>query len=202
MKQIILAGVGGQGILLASNIIARAAIDAGFEARTAETIGMAQRGGSVVTHLRIADEGESLYSPMVEAHGADIILGFEPGEALRSIGLLAEGGCIVAANIGMSPTMSSPKEVVYDAREILEELREMGETGRISGFLEVNARDICEELGTTRALNTVMLGAAASSGVLGFSEEQIEEAMRESVKPKFVELNTRAIRLGAGMIES
>lgn len=95
-KSILLAGVGGQGTVLASKLIAQAAIDLGFPARTAETIGMAQRGGCVVSHVRI---GEA-HSPLIPKGKADIIIGFEPAEAVRCLPYLKEEGVVVTTKKG------------------------------------------------------------------------------------------------------
>ena len=91
---IMLSGVGGQGTILASKLIAQAAMEKGLSARTAETIGMAQRGGCVVSHVRI---GEEIHSPMIPIKGADLILGFEPAEAVRCLPYLKEGGAVVVS---------------------------------------------------------------------------------------------------------
>ncbi len=90
----ILAGVGGQGTVLASKLIAQAAMDKGQNVRTAETIGMAQRGGCVVSHVRVGDE---IFSPLIPKHTADIIIGFEPAEAVRCLSYLKKDGTVVVS---------------------------------------------------------------------------------------------------------
>ena len=102
-KSILLAGVGGQGTVLASKLIAQAAIDLGFPARTAETIGMAQRGGCVVSHVRI---GEA-HSPLIPKGKADIIIGFEPAEAVRCLPYLKEEGVVVTTKKAIKPVTAS-----------------------------------------------------------------------------------------------
>ncbi len=197
MRQIILAGVGGQGILLASRVLANAAADAGLEVRTAETIGMAQRGGSVVTHVRIFERGQEVLSSMIPTGQADVIVAFEPGEAIRSLPLLRHGGGVVVPDIGVCPSMSSPKEVVYDVDRILSTLSELETSGRIGCLISVEASRICSECGSRKVLNTVMLGAAASAGLVGFDPQEISLALRRSVKPAFLELNERALELAS-----
>ena len=91
-KNCLLCGVGGQGVVLASKLIAYAAMEKGMEVRTSETIGMSQRGGSVVSHVRM---GQEIYSPMIPRHSADVILAFEPAEAVRSLSYLKKGGVVV-----------------------------------------------------------------------------------------------------------
>ena len=93
-KNVLLCGVGGQGTVLASRLIALAAMEKGMEARGAETIGMAQRGGSVVSHVRIGGE---IYSPMIPHKGADVMIGFEPAEAVRCLPYLKKGGCVAVS---------------------------------------------------------------------------------------------------------
>ena len=100
MANCLLCGVGGQGTVLASKLIAQSAMDKGLMARTAETIGMAQRGGCVVSHVRT---GEEIFSPMIPMGMADLILGFEPGEAVRCLPYLKEDGVIVASVNAVMP---------------------------------------------------------------------------------------------------
>ena len=103
-KNIILCGVGGQGTVLASRLISAAAMDRGWPVMSAETIGMAQRGGSVFSHLRI---GEEVHCPMIARGEADLILGFEPGEAVRMLPWLKPGGAVVTADRGVTPVTVS-----------------------------------------------------------------------------------------------
>ena len=120
MKSCLLCGVGGQGTVLASRIIASAAMEKGLFARTAETIGMAQRGGSVVSHVRI---GEKVPSPMIPQGKADLILGFEPGEALRNLGYLKEGGTVILCAEEVQPVTAALASVEYNGKTIIEYLK-------------------------------------------------------------------------------
>ena len=95
MKNVVLTGIGGQGTVLAAKILAQAAQARGWHVRTAETIGMAQRGGSVTSHVRMGNEGEHVASPLVGAGAADMLIAFEPGEAARMLGLLSAQGVLV-----------------------------------------------------------------------------------------------------------
>ena len=117
-KSILLAGVGGQGTVLASKLIAQAAIDLGFPARTAETIGMAQRGGCVVSHVRI---GEA-HSPLIPKGKADIIIGFEPAEAVRCLPYLKEEGVVVTTKKAIKPVTASLSGSSYDGTEMIDYL--------------------------------------------------------------------------------
>ena len=120
MNNILLCGVGGQGTVLASKLIAYAAMEKGLQVRTAETIGMAQRGGSVVSHVRI---GEEIHSPMVAKGSADIIIAFEPAEAVRCIAYLKQGGTVIVNRKAVRPVTSSLKGTYTDATEMIEYLQ-------------------------------------------------------------------------------
>ena len=107
MKNVVLTGIGGQGTVLAAKILAQAAQARGWHVRTAETIGMAQRGGSVTSHVRMGNEGEHVASPLVGAGAADMLIAFEPGEAARMLGLLdAQGVLVTASNVKQPVTAS------------------------------------------------------------------------------------------------
>ena len=107
MKNVVLTGIGGQGTVLAAKILAQAAQARGWHVRTAETIGMAQRGGSVTSHVRMGNEGEHVASPLVGAGAADMLIAFEPGEAARMLGLLSAHGVLVTASNVKQPVTAS-----------------------------------------------------------------------------------------------
>ena len=116
-KDILICGVGGQGTVLASRIIAAAAMDEGSPVHSAETIGMAQRGGSVTSQVRIGGEA---YSPMIPFGAADMILAFEPGEAVRNLRYLRRGGTAVVNTAAVKPVTESLKGTGYDGTFTLE----------------------------------------------------------------------------------
>ncbi|MDO4562814.1 MAG: indolepyruvate oxidoreductase subunit beta [Clostridia bacterium] len=179
---IVLSGVGGQGIVLASKLIAKAAMNAGKRVRTAETIGMAQRGGCVVSHVRIGDS----YSPIVPLGEADTLIGFEPFEAARALAYLKEGGTVVVSSRAIMPVTASLGMQTLDAEKALE-------------FLRHNARVVvvdaqkAQELYGAKTLNMALLGAAARDNALPVGIQEIECAIRESVKPQFVKMNIKAL---------
>lgn len=197
-RNIVLCGVGGQGTVLASKLIAAAAMAKGLNVMSAETIGMAQRGGSVFSHLRI---GEALYSPMIAEGTADMILGFEPGETVRMLPYLKEGGQVVVSNRAVMPVtaslaafstsgsagraLSAPE---YCAEDMLAYLKEQTEH-----VLIVDTDRACEALGSSKVLNVLMLGAAVKSGALGLEEEDIRAAIRSRLPEKLHALNFRAL---------
>ena len=184
-KNIILCGVGGQGTILASRLIASAAMAADIPIRTAETIGMAQRGGSVMSHLRL---GEGACAPLVAQGEADLIIGFEPGETVRMMPYLKKGGAVVVSKRPVMPVSAMIGQSSYDAEAMLQYLRD-----NVEHLTIVNADKAAAELGSARTLNVVLLGAALRSGELGLTEEDLEGAVRERVPAKFLELNRRAL---------
>lgn len=185
-KNILLCGVGGQGIVLASKLTASCAMKKGLQVMSAETIGMAQKGGSVFSFLRI---GESIYSPMFGQKQADIIIAFEPAEAVRMLPYLRDGGTVIVNTRPIMPVTAALKASGYNGTEMLDYLRKTTEN-----LITVDGDSICRELGSPKVLNMVMLGEAIRSGVLPFTTDDAAEAMKKSVKPQFVELNEKALR--------
>ncbi|MBK1681719.1 indolepyruvate oxidoreductase subunit beta [Rhodocyclus tenuis] len=189
-RNIMIAGVGGQGTVLASKLVARAAMDAGLAVRTSETIGMAQRGGSVVSHVRVSDA--AIASPVLTPGSADTLIGFEPGEAVRCLRYLRPGGCIVSNAQTVAPASAALTRTEYSGEAMLARLRDCG-----ARLVVVDGDAVCAEIGSLKALNVVLLGAAAAAGALDFTLEQLEAAIRATVRPKFVDLNIRALHAGA-----
>ncbi|MFI3129091.1 MAG: indolepyruvate oxidoreductase subunit beta [Bacillota bacterium] len=182
MYNIILAGVGGQGTVLASKIISASALASGKCVIASETIGMAQRGGSVTSHIRIS-ETQTVASPLVGAGQADIIIAFELSEGVRCFPYLKKGGKMVVSKGIMQPTTK------YDYNtELLENfLKENVENLKL-----VDAMEVCQSLGSYQVLNTVLLGSA-----LEYLEiSNIEEGMKQKIKPQFLELNNKALAGG------
>lgn len=188
LKNIIIAGVGGQGTLLASKIISQAAICENLFVRTSETIGMAQRGGSVSSHVRI---GARNVSPVVPAGHADILLGFELAEAARMVPRLTKGARGVVNLDRIVPTNVALGKGVYRAEEYLALL----ETALPYGVF-FSATPLACAAGDARTLNLVMLGAACGAGLLPFDCETLRGAMRECVKPELLAMNEKAFELG------
>ena len=188
---VILAGVGGQGAVLASKLLARAAMGRGLPVKTAETIGMAQRGGSVFSHVRL---GEGAASPLIGRGRADAIVAFEPAEAVRQLPFLRQGGMVVTSDAPVVPVSAATGGPVYDLRAIMSYLRDrVGE----KSLVVVDSAAAEAELGTARVLNVVLLGAAARAGALGpVTADDLEAAVRATVSPRFLDLDLRAIQLG------
>ena len=184
-KNIVLCGVGGQGTVLASKLIAAAAMKKNIPVMSAETIGMAQRGGSVFSHIRM---GEGLYSPMIAKGTADIIIGFEPGETVRMLPYLKENGQIIVSQRAIMPVTAALTDTPYDGEQMIGYLRK-----HISKLLVVDTEQACREIGSAKAINILLLGAAIHSGALGLEEDEIKEALRERLPERFHELNFRAL---------
>jgi indolepyruvate ferredoxin oxidoreductase beta subunit len=186
---ILLAGVGGQGTVLASRLLAQCGLDRGEAAHTAETIGMAQRGGSVVSHVRL---GDNMFSPLIPKGTADVIIGFEPAEAVRCVDYLGPAGCVVVSTRPIRPVASLLAGGRYDAGDMLAFLRL--KAGRL---ITVDGDALLREGLPARALNIALLGAAAAAGSIGFSETDIAAAIRALLPQKHWEANMRALQLGA-----
>ena len=187
-KNILLCGVGGQGTILASRLIASAAMAKGIPIKTAETIGMAQRGGSVFSHVRI---GEGANAPLIAKGDVDLIIGFEPGETVRQLPFLRKGGAVVVSRRAVMPVSAMIGQSSYDAEAMIRYLEE-----HVEHLTVVDADLAAKELGSARTLNVVLLGAALASGELGLTEEDLEGAIRERVPERFRDLNMRALAWG------
>ncbi len=185
----LICGVGGQGVILASRLIAAAALEIDEKVLTAETIGMAQRGGSVVSHVRV---GAQAHSPLIPQGKADLIIALEPAEAVRAMNYLKPGGTVVVSCKAVKPATPAPVNLAYTGEEMLEYLR-----ATVKNLYIVDTPTICTAAGSDRAANIALLGAAAASGALGFSLEQIETAIRAQTRAKYFESNKIALRLGA-----
>ena len=186
-KDILICGVGGQGTVLASKIIAAAAMEEGSPVHSAETIGMAQRGGSVTSHVRIGGEA---YSPLIPFGGADMLLAFEPGEAVRNLRYLKKGGITVVNTSAVKPVTESLKETGYDGSEMTAYLKEK------CSCIFVNAEEVCRPFGSTKFFNIIMLGVAAGSGHLGLEKDTLLKQIEQRVPSRFLDVNLRAFQTG------
>lgn len=185
LNNVILCGVGGQGTVLASKLLAAAAMDRGLPVKTAETIGMAQRGGSVFSHVRI---GEGAASPLIGRGRADLIIAFEPAEAVRQLPYLRSGGTVVVSDKPIVPVSATVGGPAYDVDAIMAYLRTS-----VRDLVVVDAAKAATELGSTKCLNVVLLGAATRSGALSLTPSDVEGAIRRLVRPQFLDLNLRAL---------
>lgn len=189
-KSILLCGVGGQGTVLASKLIAAAFMQSGEVVHSAETIGMAQRGGSVTSHVRI---GESAFSPLIPSGCADLILAFEPAEAVRNLPLLRENGAVIANSVPVKPIT----DMSYDGAEAVDYLKK-----NVKNAIIVDAEEICREFGSSKFFNISILGVACAAGKLGLSREQILAEIEKRVPEKYLEQNIKAFQKGERIGES
>ncbi len=184
-KNVMIVGVGGQGSLLASKLLGRLLLDAGYDVKVSEVHGMSQRGGSVVTYVRY---GEKVYSPVIDRGEADYIVSFELLEAARWLPYLKEGGQIVT-NI----QQIDPMPVITGAMEYPEDLVEkMKAKGAKVDALDCLA--LAEAAGSAKAVNIVLMGRL--SHYFDMPEESWLAAMEAIVPPKFLEMNKKAFDLG------
>ena len=181
---IVICGVGGQGIILASNVLCTTAFVEGHDVKKSEVHGMAQRGGSVITHVRF---GIRVYSPLIEEGTAEYILAFEKLEALRYLHYVKQKGTIIV-NDREIPPMSVLISTADYPGNIPTTLKKRGKTSF------VNAATIALSLGNIRTVNIVLLGALST--FLGFKKESWEQAIKENIKAKFVNLNIKAFNKG------
>ncbi|MGC9315112.1 MAG: indolepyruvate oxidoreductase subunit beta [bacterium] len=182
---VFITGVGGQGILLASEVLSEVARLSGADVKKSEVHGMAQRGGSVVGHVRF---GPQVHSPLIADGEADVILAFEKIEALRHIKALKKGGMVVVNKQEIPPAPVAAGLMDYP-EDAWDRLKKISDTA-----VMVDGGGLAKEAGTIRAVNIVLLGAL--SNYLPFSDDLWAEAIKQRVPAKFVDVNMKAFKLG------
>jgi indolepyruvate ferredoxin oxidoreductase beta subunit len=186
---IVLCGVGGQGTILASKVIAQTAIRLGQNCRVGETHGMSQRGGSVISHVRI---GTDVYGALTPDAQGDLMIAFEPVESLRYMNYLKTDAYIILNSHAIIPTSVNAGMATYPAYdEILKELKNVS-----SHIVDVDATKISESIGGILFLNMVVLGSASKVPGFPYTEDQIKKSIEELVKPKFIDINLKAYEAG------
>ena len=192
MLDVLLAGVGGQGTVLAAKVLAQAAQDKGWQVRTAETIGMAQRGGNVTSHVRMGNGGEEVFAPLL-AHGtADLVIAFEPGEAARVLSFLAPNGVLVTATTPIQPVTAALSSVPYRADRVVQRL-ETQLAGKEASFVAVDDAALVRTIGSRKVLNTLLLARALAAGHVPLDVDDLRHAIEVCVKAAFVQLNLAAL---------
>jgi indolepyruvate ferredoxin oxidoreductase beta subunit len=188
MTNILLVGVGGQGILLASEILAETFMLAGFDVKKSEIHGMSQRGGSVVSHVRF---GQEVFSPIVPEGEGDILFGFELMETCRALPLLKKGGAVVANDLRIPPpsVLIGKEDYPGDPAGLIRD--------RFPDFLLVDGQKLAIEAGDARAANTALLGAVSKR--LDVAQEHWMKALEKKVPPKAREVNVKAFLLGRSL---
>ena len=181
-KSIMLVGVGGQGTILASKLLTTGLMNAGYDVK------MSQRGGSVSSQVRY---GEKVYSPVIEIGGADILVSFEKMEALRWLEYLKPEGKIVVNNYRIDSIPVLTGKAIYKEKEIEDELNRLNAT-------IINAADKAKELGNSKVMNIILLGALVKS--MSLEDIDWESIIRENIKEKFVDINLQPFKKGMEMV--
>ena len=184
-KNVMIVGVGGQGSLLASKLLGKLLTQEGFDVKVSEVHGMSQRGGSVVTYVRF---GDAVYSPVISKGEADFIISFEKIEAARYAENLRKDGKII-----VNSQMIDPMPVITGAAQypenVLDELRDKGV------FVdEIDALSLAQQAGNAKSVNIVLMGRLAK--YFSIDREKWIEAIKNTVKPQFVDVNLKALELG------
>ena len=186
---ILITGVGGQGVILMSELLGKAAIVDGLSVRGSEILGMAVRGGSVTSIIRV---GEDVYGPLIPAGKCDIVIGLEPSEALRNASYLSKSGLVILNTVPIIPFTVSLGQSSYPSLEqIVEKLNSI--TGKI---IKLDAAQIAREAGSLLAANIVMLGALFGTELLPLKVATIKERIQARFAAKVAPVNIKAFDLG------
>ncbi len=181
---VLFAGVGGQGVILASAILSQAAFKSGYDVKDSELHGMAQRGGSVISHVRF---GEVVYSPLIPKGKADYFVATEELEGLRYVGFVKEGGKVILNKRRTIPvTVSERTPYPENVKQQMEALN--------LEVIEIDAPEIAKNLGSSKVENVILIGALSS--FLPLSLEHWYEAIRELVPKKTIDINIKAFEEG------
>lgn len=189
VKSILLVGVGGQGTILASKLLTTGLMEAGYDVKMSEIHGMSQRGGSVSSQVRY---GEKVESPVIELGGADILVSFETMEAIRWMEYLKPSGAVIVNNYEIGPASILAGKVEYPD-DIIEEISSKVET------LVVDAAQKAQELGNSKVMNIILLGATVKS--MGLEDINWEQIIRDNVKKQFIDINIEAFKLGVSLVK-
>lgn len=183
---VLMVGVGGQGIVLAGNILSEGLAEADYDVKVSEIHGMSQRGGSVFTQIRFADD-EEVYSPVIEKGKANYLIAFEKMEALRYLEMLNPRGKVIVNDVEL-PSAPIQAGLVEYPKGILEEISSHVDTTII------RATEIAKELGNEKVMNIVLLSVLTK--LLDLKKIDWKAAIAKKVKPKFVEINLNAFDRG------
>jgi indolepyruvate ferredoxin oxidoreductase, beta subunit len=188
--RIFLTGVGGQGTLLATMVLAEAAILAGHNVLASEVHGMSQRGGVVESAVMMGD----IKSPIISDGEADLLLGFEPVETYRAMRKCSAASVVISNSVPVTPhTVSIGKSTYPNVEKLFSFIK-----GQVKQLITLDAQALAKEAGSVLSANVVMLGAVARSKAIPVPREAFEETIRTKTKAKFVEANLRAFDLGFG----
>jgi len=188
---ILIVGVGGQGVLLASELISEVAIQSGLDVKKSEVHGMSQRGGVVSSHVKIAPK---VYSPTIQYGQADVVLSFEKAEGLRAIDWMKRDGVAIVSTTALVPAIVTSSKNLSYPHDAVDRMKE--KTGKV---IALEADDIALELGNPRLVNTILLGVM--SNYLPFDLDMWNQAIKDKVKAKFVDVNLKAFERGRSITE-
>ena len=193
---VVVSGVGGQGNVVASLIMGAVLVDQGYKVTIGETYGASQRGGSVMSHVRISRNRQ--YGPLIPPRSADLVLALEPSEAARVLGQFGNPDTISVVNTRpVHPVDVITGHQAYpDIDRLLETIRGLSKKAY---FLQTTDKAI--ELGNPIFSNIIMLGAVAAAGLVPITEENLEHAVRDYISPDRVEINRTAFRIGTEMFK-
>jgi indolepyruvate ferredoxin oxidoreductase beta subunit len=186
---IVLAGVGGQGTILAAEILGTAAVREGLNVRVSEIHGMAQRGGAVTSNVRI---GDGVSSPTVLEGQADVLIGFEPLETLRSIRYASQKTLVIVSDEEITPTELTSRKMAYpELEEIVNKIRRVAHD-----VIVVETEKLARQAGNILTRNIVLIGVLAGTGRMPVKKESLVDALKELVPPKHADINVKAFNLG------
>ena len=186
---IFIAGVGGQGVILVSELLGNAAVSEGLEVRGSEILGMAVRGGSVISTIRL---GSDVYGPLVPEGKGDLMIGMEAAEALRNVTYMSESSIVILNAQKVVPVMVFLGKSHYPSlEEIVEKLEKQSER-----VIKLDATQLAEKAGSSLSANIVMLGASFGTGRIPLKLETIKKTVAEHFSAKLAPVNLRAFDLG------
>lgn len=189
-----LIGVGGQGTVKASTIVGEAAMKKGLNVVMSEVHGMAQRGGTVVTELKIGNA----HSPLIEEGGADLLIAFEPAEALRALNKVGKDSFVIVNSSPIVPfTVSLGISEYPELSSVFEELK-----NKVKNLLIIDAQKIAKEAGSIISQNIVLLGAAVATPNFPVDKKLIIQSMKENLPPKSIETNLKVFEMGFAEVKN
>ncbi|MGV9102509.1 MAG: indolepyruvate oxidoreductase subunit beta [Promethearchaeia archaeon] len=192
---VVISGVGGQGVLTLAELLAKAALSQSYNVRVGEIHGMAQRGGHVVCTVRI---GSMAKGPIVDEGFADILVGFEPLETLREIARIKKDGHVLMSSHIQFPVAVSMGKAEYPSRkQIVSNIENL-----TNNFIEIDAMSLAKEAGSSRAMNMVLFGGIVATDLLPITRKAAIDAVRKKFHGKFEDINVKAIQLGFSSLEN
>ncbi|MDY6820636.1 MAG: indolepyruvate oxidoreductase subunit beta [Deferribacterota bacterium] len=188
---ILMTGVGGQGIILASDILAEVALLSGFDVKKSEIHGMSQRGGSVISHIRI---GDKIFSPVISENSADIIISFEEMEFLRYLEYANPDTVLIVNKQRIYPITITTGNLDYPSN-LIDKYKAIFHT-----IYEFNALELASEVGNPKVTNIILLGTL--SNLLPFSNDNWLDAIKNKVKNRFIDINIKAFEKGQTIVKN